>query len=181
MADKNGNNEQIDYLSLDGLVSEDTKAWTGESMSIPKGDYLGKLIDFEKGVSSNNNSQLICQIEVLEDTVGGEYKGRKMRAWYTLTKNAIGRLLNLLKACGQELDKKGGFSMAGLKGQTIVFGVQEDIVEGDQNPMTGKKDTRVFSKVFNERPAKEWTALLAKAQAEAKAADQAKAQAQKSA
>lgn len=168
MAGKNSENGNagVDYLSLDGLVTEDSKAWSGESASLPIGDYKAKIVDYENGTSSNQNPQSILTFEVTE----GEYKGRKMRAWYTRTAKAIGRLLNLLQACGLALDGKKGFSPSALKGQELVIGITESISEGEANPMTGKKETKVFSQVFNERPLKEWAGVVAKQEAAAKAA-----------
>jgi uncharacterized protein DUF669 len=158
MTQENGT-QGIDYLSLDGLVTDETRAWSGETAGLPVGDYRVRVAEVEKKPSSNNNPQLTVQFEVTE----GEHKGRKARCWYTLTEKAIGRLMNLLQSVGMKLDGKKGFSPQALIGQELVIGVFEDKVEGDPNPMTGARDTKTFSKVYNERPLKEWETIKAKA------------------
>jgi hypothetical protein len=156
MMTKENGTQGVDYLSLDGLVTEDTRAWSGETAGLPPGDYRVKVTEVEKGQSSNNNPQLTVQFEVLE----GEHASRKARCWYTLTQKAIGRLMCLLQAVGMKLDGKKGFAPQALLGQELVIGVFEDRVEGEMNPMTGAKDTKIFSKIFNERPVKDWPAIL---------------------
>lgn len=158
MAKENGT-DGLDYLSLDGIVTEETKAWDGERSSLPPGDYCGRITDVEKSTSSNNKPQLVVSFEVTQ----GEQKGRKMRNWYSLTQAAIGRFVNLLDAVGLKLDGKNGFSPLALKGKELVFGVYEDIQEsGETNPMTGQpKPGRTFYKVYKERPMKAWAAIEA--------------------
>lgn len=148
----------FDYLSLDGLVTEETKAWSGERGGLPPGDYLVKVTSVEKGQSSNQNPQVIVGFEVVD----GEHRGRKMMSWYTLTKNAIGRLVSLLDAVGQKLDGKKGFSPQAMKGQELVIGVYEETGPGASNGMTGEKTEKTYSRVYRERPRSEWGAIKEK-------------------
>jgi uncharacterized protein DUF669 len=152
----------VDYLSLDGLVTSETRAWGGETgAGLPPGDYKAKITEVVKDTSTNNNPQLVVQFEVLE----GEHKSRKTRCWYTLTERAIGRLVNLLEAVGMKLDQKKGFAPKAMVGRELVIGVFEDKYEvGGANGMTGEKEVKTSTKVFNERKVTEWPAI-AQAQA----------------
>ena len=137
----------LDYLSLDGLVTEETKAWSGEKLGLPPGDYQATITEVARDTSSNGNPQLIVTFKVTE----GDSKDKTIRAWYTQTAKAIGRLMNLLNAVGIKLDGKKGFAPKALVGQHLTIGVQDEVQEGDPNPMSGEKTKKTFSKVFNER------------------------------
>lgn len=151
----------FDYLSLDGLVTENTKGWSGEKSSLPPGDYLVRINEVkQEPPSKNQNPQISVQYEVVE----GEHKGRKTRCWYTLKGDgngggAITRLVALLDAAGvsyKRPDGTFGFQPPQLVNQEVVIGVFDDVVPGEMNPMTGKADSKTFTKVFNERPRSAW-------------------------
>lgn len=139
--------EGLDYLSLDGLVTDKTRAWGGTAQSLPAGDYVGEISEVEKGESKEKNPTFIITYKVTE----GEQKDQTIRGWYALTEKAIGRLYNVLQAIGVKLDKNKGFSPKAMLGLKLAFTVIEDVQEGELNPITQQKDTKKFSKVVNER------------------------------
>jgi hypothetical protein len=156
--------EAVDYLSLDGLVTDETKSWAGgPGKGLPVGDYLVKIIGKSKNAAEGKTPQLEVKLEVVDDTAGGQHKGRQTRAWYYLTADAIGRLTNLFEAAGAKLDAKKGINLDSLMGTELVIGVYEEKFGGEANPMGGTTEVKTRSKVFDERPRSVWGEVKEKA------------------
>lgn len=152
MSTENEEQGGMGYIELGAWVKDPTdiakQAWDGESgPKIPPGQYLVDITEAERNVNGKNNPQVQVQFTVAE----GEQAGATLRGWYVLTEKAIGRVLNLLQACGLALDARGGFDVAALVGSRLYITVVENTYEAGENPVTGEKITKTNSKVMGEK------------------------------
>lgn len=151
MAEEN-ENQGTGYIEIGGWVKDKdnlaAQAWDGEAgPRIPPGDYLVDITSAAKTVSGTNKPQVEATFTVAE----GEHEGATLKGWYVLTERAIGRLINLLTACGLELDERGGFDVNALVGNRLNIKVIENTYESGENPVTGEKVMKTNSKVMGER------------------------------
>jgi hypothetical protein len=89
-------------IEVEGLA--EAKAWGGEGFApeVPPGEYLLSIATVARGTSKKGNATVIVEFEVAD----GEYAGKRLKNWYTLTDKAIGRVQSLKKAVGATMDDK---------------------------------------------------------------------------
>jgi hypothetical protein len=68
---------------------------------LPEGEYPLDLISLEQNESANGDDQLEATFEV----TGGQYKGAKPKAWFSLKPQSLWVLRNFLEACGVETEE----------------------------------------------------------------------------
>jgi hypothetical protein len=136
--------------SVDFEIDIDTtnvKEFGGESFApeVPPGEYVLDLVEIEQKTSKAQNSMLVVTFEVAE----GEFAGKKLTGWYTLTDKAMGRIKKLQIACGARLDK---IRTSELRGARIIA----TVIHEEGKPMPKPDGTMyppsIFAKVQSERP-----------------------------
>lgn len=148
---QNGNgNEFVDYISLDGIVDNvDEQAWDGTgSDPVPPGEYKFEVMDVKQGKSPRKNTP---QLELTLEIVEGDLKGRRTWARYYLTDKAVGRLLNVMKACGVGLDDRKGFSLQAMIGARIIATVTHEAYQDGINPVTQAPIMKTSTKITGEK------------------------------
>lgn len=148
MADENQQGMGIDYIELAGVVTNpEEQAWDGINM-VDVGTYDWEITGVVKGASSKGTPQLEASLKVVSK---GPMEGKKMKAWYYMTPNSIGRLLNMLKAAGVPLDAKMGFNPQQLIGKRMRATVTHE-TSTVENQMTGAKTPKTSAKIVGEKP-----------------------------
>lgn len=74
--------------------------FSGDGMGppeVPPGTFTFEVVEAERKDSKAGNPMIVVDVVVAE----GEYTGKKLRAYYTLTEKAIGRWRQLAEACGE--------------------------------------------------------------------------------
>lgn len=123
-----------------------TEAWAGGFTLLPEGTYVVRVVDASEGTSSNNNPQIIVDLEVID----GEQKGQTLRDWITVTANSLGRVKGILAALRYEIPA-GEFELpsSALIGRTASVLVRhEDYVSN-----AGEHKVSAKIKVWEEAPA----------------------------
>lgn len=141
---------QNDYIEIGGLIDEDTTAWDGEGGNLPElGRHLCEITKAEKGTSKKSGSpQVLVGYKVTDEK--DESNGRQITGYYSLTQKAIGRLLNVLAACGVELDAKGNFAASALVGKKLSINIVQNSYADGKNPVTGEAIMKTNVKVVGE-------------------------------
>lgn len=136
--------EAADFeLQLD--LSE-VDAWGGETgPRVPPGIYDLEITSAEQSQSTKQQPVIKVEFTVLNE---GESNGLTILKSYSLQQKALGRIKNLLMACGARLD---GIRSSELLGRQIVAEVVH--VQGDAQPMPdgSVKEGKMFTDVMNER------------------------------
>jgi hypothetical protein len=140
-------------IEVEGLA--EAKEWGGESFApeVPPGEYLLAISSVARGTSKNGNSTVIVEFEVAD----GEYAGKRLKNWYTLTEKAMGRMQKLKRAVGATMDSK--VRSDELLGAQLYATVTHEPGEQQKNADgTLKCDANgnpyppsTFAKVLNER------------------------------
>lgn len=129
---------QLDLTEVD--------AWGGESgPRVPPGIYDLEITSAEQGTSNKQAPVIKVEFTVLNE---GEHNGHTILKSYSLQQKALGRLKNLLMACGARLD---GVRSSEMVGRQIVAEVVH--VQGDAQPQPdgSVKEGKMFTDVMNER------------------------------
>jgi hypothetical protein len=130
------------------LDTTDTKAFSGAGMqgpSVPEGDYVVDLVEIERSTSKKGNDMLVIDFEVAE----GDYSGKRVRAWYTLTEAAKGRIKQLQLACGET-----DFSQlrrSTLDGARLIISVKHEKMPQAFNSNGEPYPESISAKVHSER------------------------------
>jgi hypothetical protein len=141
-------------IEVEGLA--EAKEWGGESFApeVPPGEYLLAISSVARGTSKNGNATVIVDFEVAD----GEFAGKHLKNWYTLTEKALGRMQKLKKAVGATMDNK--VRSDELIGQQLYATVTHEPGEPQKNadgtpkcdPSGNPYPPSTFAKVLNERP-----------------------------
>jgi hypothetical protein len=119
---------------------------------IPEGDFIFEVVHLEQEVSKNNNQMVVVYSAVCEGQETDEaakQTGEEARSNYVLTEKAMGRLKQLMIACGAPLDKFRASAIMGAKYRgTIVHST----AEGEAGPDGQPKEGKTYANVTNERP-----------------------------
>lgn len=92
-------------ISLNGV-----EAWRA-SDELPPGAYVAKATNVEPDKSQAGNPQAVVDWRV----AAGEYTGAEKRDWVTITEPAMGRVVQLIEACGQEVPQQDFASFEALR------------------------------------------------------------------
>lgn len=138
--------EAVDFELQMDLSGDDIGAWGGESgPPLPPGVYDFLLAEVEQGTSQAKQPVLKVTFEVLNE---GELLGKTMRKSYSLQAQSLGRVKNLMMACGARLD---AIRRSELIGKQIVAEVTHR--QGDPSPMPdgSVQEGKMFGDIINER------------------------------
>jgi hypothetical protein len=149
-------------------ITADTKAWDGVSGALPPAsDVLFRVDDVKQEASPKKGTpQLVLDCVVVTE---GELKDRKAMHRFVIGPNmkpaSIGRLKQLLDACGIQADSNGGFDSDHLKGRVFIADI---VVEpyNQTDPVTGQTLEKSSSRLQNERPYRNQAAPGAQPQAQ---------------
>jgi hypothetical protein len=133
-----------------GVSLTGVEAWRA-SDELPPGAYVSRPANVERDKSSSGNPQVLVDWRV----AGGEFKGAEKRDWVTLTEPAMGRIVQLIEACGEQVPQEDFASydeladwLAGMLKKDSVL--TELVVR--EEPWTGKDgETRMGTKVKGYR------------------------------
>lgn len=141
------NQEFVDFeIDVEGGL-EDVNAWGGEFRLVPPGEWTLDITHIEQTNSKEKKTPMIkVTFEVADE---GEYNGAKLFGNYALTDKAMGRIKQLMVACGARLDKIRASELINQRIRAeVVHTESEGPPDADGNP--GK--TRTFANVQNEMP-----------------------------
>jgi hypothetical protein len=131
---------------------EGQKAWDGVGggpPEIPPGNYALELTDVQRGTSNAGKPVLKVDFTVVSE---GASLGKKFQRSYSLTEKALGRIANLLRACGARLDKIRQEDMLGRIIEAEIVHTEGQVRFGtDGQPLPA----RLFLDVINERAIEE--------------------------
>lgn len=122
-----------------------TESWSGGFALLPEGTYVVRVVDASEGTSSNNNPQIIVDLEVID----GEQKGQTLRDWITVTEASLGRVKGILAALRYEIPE-GDFELpsSALIGRTSSVLVRHE----DYVSKAGEHKVSAKIKVWEEAP-----------------------------
>lgn len=152
--------QQHESVEIDmDLSSEEIKDWSGEGFGppdVPPGEYVLDIVAAYTKSSKNNNPMVVVEFQVAD----GEFAGKQLTGWYTLTDAARGRIKRLMMAVGARLDKIRTDELLGGKLRaTITHEPGQTPTNPDGTVKTGSDGQplapRLFAKVLNERPTEE--------------------------
>ena len=136
-------------------ITADTKAWDGVSGALPPANDVVFRIDEVKQEASpkKGTPQLVLSCIVVAPE--GELKDRKAVHRFVVGPNmkpaSIGRLKQLLDACGLQADANGGFDSDHLIGRVFVADIVNEPYQ-DTDPITGQSVEKNGNRLQNERP-----------------------------
>lgn len=84
-----------------GINLGGTTAWAVDDRIEP-GSYVAKSVTVERMKSSNKNEQVQVDWRVM----GGQYKGAEQRDWITFTESAMGRVVQVIEAIGEQVPQQ---------------------------------------------------------------------------
>lgn len=139
-------NEFQDFeVDVDGGL-EEVKEWGGEFRLVPAGDWTLDIVHVKRQDSKENKTPMIVVTFEVGDE--GEYHGSKLFGNYALTAAAMGRIKQLMIACGASLDKIRASELMGARiTATVVHNEGSARTDADGNPLP----TKTFANVINER------------------------------
>jgi hypothetical protein len=95
-----------------GVSLKGEKAWSVDEQ-IPPGTYLFRPAP--NGLEKDESGNKAPQIKVNWRVAAGEYTGAERLDWVTFTENAMGRVVQLLEACGLEVPQEDFASYEALR------------------------------------------------------------------
>jgi hypothetical protein len=171
-------NQQHESLEIDiNLGTDDIKDWSGEGgfqpPEVPAGEYTLDVLAVKQETSKSKGNPMLVVTFAVSD---GDYAGKELTGYYTLTQKALGRVKRLMMAVGARLDKIRTDEIVGGRLRATVIHQEAPPQRGPDgnvkcDPNTGEPyPPSIFAKVQNERMTEE-----AEKAAEATAAKNAKA------
>ena len=126
------------------------EAWRA-SDELPPGAYVSRPSNVEPDTSSNNYPQALVDWRV----AGGQFTGAEKRDWITFTEGAMGRIVQLIEACGQEVPTEDFKDYGGLRDWVVAMlkkdGIITELVVREE-PWVGKDgETRMGTKIKGYR------------------------------
>lgn len=124
----------------------------GGGALLPIGAYIFVVENIQQKTSSKNNPGVNVTFKVAEGQETPEaakYTGRLTWQYYTLLETGLGRLKNLMIACGAPLDK---FRASACMGATLRAEITHNDSQGDVGPDGQAREGRTFANIVNEKP-----------------------------
>lgn len=145
--------EFVDF-EVDGLDIEGAKEFGGGGFYlVPAGHYLFEVTNVVQENSKSSNAPMVVVyatvIEGQETDEAAKETGQTVRNNYSLSPKAIGRLKQLMIACGAPLDKFRAGAIFGAKFRADVIHSTGD---ADVGPDGQPREARVFANLANEKP-----------------------------
>lgn len=126
---------------------ENLQAWDGEARPpLPIGEYKVKVTHVKHQLSKEKQTPMIA---VTFEVIEGDQTGGKVFNNYNIGNDTgLGRLKQLMVACGTRLDK---FVASEVLGAELMLNVDHEIVQGapDANGNPGKE--RTYARISHER------------------------------
>jgi hypothetical protein len=126
---------------------------------VAEGSYIVDIVGVVQDESSTNKPMVTVEFMIAEGQDNDEsakFTGQHLWGNYFLTQKALGRLFNLMKACGAPLDKFRASAIYGAKLRLDVVHNQGDQrTDENGNPLAIK----TFANVCKERPVDEGAAV----------------------
>ena len=148
----------------------EVRAWDGEGGDpAPAGDWQLDIVNVKNEPSKNNHPMVTVTFEIVANADGSEAPadaiGQKAYQNYMLDNaTGLGRLKQLMLACGASMDKIRGSELMGQRIRaTIVHKLGDPIVDQDGNT----KPPKTFANVQNEQPIEAPAAAQTQAQTQA--------------
>lgn len=119
-----------------GINLGGTTAWAVDDRIEP-GAYIAKATAAERTKSANDNEQIQVDWRIM----GGPFKGAEQRDWITFTENAMGRVVQLIEAVGEQVPQQDFASygeladwVAGVLGKGAVTEMVIRLEPGRKDP-----------------------------------------------
>jgi hypothetical protein len=123
---------------------------SGGGPSLPAGEYVFDVVEAKQDTSKAGNSMIVTTFAVVESLSGDPtVVGKQITGWYTLKDGkGLGRIKNLMMACGARLDAIRASELIGGRIYATVIHEEGQVqVDQEGNPQPAS----VFAKVCNER------------------------------
>lgn len=145
--------EFVDF-ELEGLDIENAKEFGGGGFYlVPPNHYLFEVTNVVQENSKSSNQPMVVVyatiIEGQETDEAAKETGQIVRNNYSLSPKAIGRLKQLMIACGAPLDKFRAGAIFGAKFRADVVHSQGD---PDVGPDGQPREAKTFANLANEKP-----------------------------
>ncbi len=124
----------------------------GGFKQLPEGEYIFEVSFVEQESSSNNNQMVVVYSKVAEGQETEEaaaQTGQEARTNYVLLPQSIGRLKNLMIACGAPLDDK--FRASAVMGARYRGTIVHSEGKSEAGPDGQPKPARMYANITNER------------------------------
>lgn len=142
--------EFVDF-EVDGDF-EAAKEFGGGFSNVPPGKYILDIDNIQQKTFSSNNAGFVVTFKVSEGQENDEaakQTGRLLFGNYVLTDKALGRVKQLMIACGAPLDKFRASACMGAK-------IRAEVIHNEGKPDVGPdgqpRDAKTFANVINEMP-----------------------------
>lgn len=120
---------------------------------VPPGNYLFQVADIkQENAKSSGQPMVVVYAEIIEgqdDDEAAKQVGQHVRNNYTLSPKAIGRLKQLMIACGANMDK---FRAGEIMGAKFRADVVHSTGEAQAGPDGNMKEAATFANLANEKP-----------------------------
>jgi hypothetical protein len=142
MSNEGMNLPEID-ISLEG---EDVRAWGGNAgPKLPVGTYTMDIVKAEQGVGKKSQQPTAeITFRVADE---GEFNGVELTKKYSLQPKALGRIKNLMIACGARLDK---IRLGELMGSRLLVDINHVEGQGQPDAQGNVQPGGIFCDVCNE-------------------------------
>jgi hypothetical protein len=140
-------NEGLNLPEIDiNLEGEDVRAWGGNSgPKLPIGTYTMDIVKAEQDVGKTSNQPVaVVTFRVADE---GENNGVELTKKYSLQPKALGRMKNLMIACGARLDK---IRLGELMGSRLLVDIVHVEGKGTVNAQGEPVPGGTFCDVTNE-------------------------------
>jgi hypothetical protein len=125
----------------------------GGFITVPPGDYLFEVVDVQQESSKTTNNPMVVVYSTVsegqESDEAAAQTGQRVRTNYSLLPQAIGRLKQLMIACGAPLDKFRAGSIMGAKYRGTIVHSQG---KAEANPDGTVKEAKTYANICNEKP-----------------------------
>jgi len=144
--------EFVDF-EIDGDFQNTKEFGGGDFPLLPISDnYIFEVSNLEQKPASTGTPMVVATFVVAEgqeDEELAKYTGQKAWGNYPLTEKALGRLKNLMMACGAPLDKFRASACLGAKIRASIIHSQGST---DPGPDGKPRVARTFANIVNEKP-----------------------------
>lgn len=124
----------------------------GDYPLLPIGDYIFEVVNVSQKASSNNNQMVVVESVVAEGQDNDEaakFTGQRTWTNYVLLPQSLGRLKQLMIACGAPMDKFRASALLGARYRGTITHAEGSTEPG---PDGTPRKPRTFANVCQEKP-----------------------------
>lgn len=148
------NDQEFVDFEVEGLDIEGAKEFGGGGFYlVPPGNYLFEVTNVVQENSKKSNAPMVVVYATItdgqENDEAAKETGQTVRNNYSLSPKAIGRLKQLMIACGAPLDKFRAGAIFGAKFRADVI---HSAGEADVGPDGQPREATTFANLANEKP-----------------------------